>query len=54
MAMMTRRSLLLTAAAGLIGAAGAGPASAATIVDGAPDMKRLRGKPVAIMFFHPL
>lgn len=52
--MMTRRSVLLTAAAALLGAAGADSASAATIVDGAPDMKRLRGKPVAIMFFHPL
>lgn len=52
--MLTRRSVLLSAAAAFLGAAGAGPASAAGIVQGAPDMKRLRGKPVAIMFFHPL
>lgn len=52
--MLTRRSVLLTAAAALLGGAGASPASASTIVDGPPDMKRLRGKPVAIMFFHPL
>jgi hypothetical protein len=52
--MLTRRSLLLTGTAALVGIAGAGPAQAATIVEGAPDMKRLRGKPVAVMFFHPL
>lgn len=49
---MTRRALLLATAAVAVGAVG--PAHAATLVDGAPNMAKLRGKPVAMMFFHPL
>ncbi len=42
------------AIAGLGTALLAAPAHGATFVNGTPDFAKLKGKPVAIMFFHPL
>jgi hypothetical protein len=50
--MRTTRIAMLGVAAGAILAAPA--AHAATITNGSPKLSNYRGKPVAVVFFHPL
>lgn len=49
--MRTSFVTIAVAAGALAGAPGAG---AATVTNGSPNLASYRGKPVAVVFFHPL
>lgn len=53
MRVMTRRRLLVLAAALAAVALAAAPANAARVVNGAITPSSLKGKPSVVMFFHP-
>lgn len=50
--MRTSRIALLTVATGTL--VGASALQGATIKNGSPKLSDYRGKPVAVVFFHPL
>jgi hypothetical protein len=52
MRLRTRRLLIVAATIALV-AAMAAPAHAARVVNGAITPGKLKGKPTAVMFFHP-